>query len=160
MEQLIKVFPDKSYVKFGKGKFDNWCVYLYRPGLGLSAPADIEYFSFFKQLALSNTPVRVYNDFVSIYSQTNHSINPEILIEIHNTALKYNDSKLVEIWLVVLYAGMVAEENKEKAILKKRIKHLAMYQILLENYTPEAAAVFSKGKTWKVLDGECRNRGI
>ncbi len=43
----------------------------------------------------------------------------------------------MEIWFNVLYAGMVAEENKENAVLKKRIKRLGMHQVLIDGLEPE-----------------------
>ena len=66
----------------------------------------------------------------------------------------------MEIWLNVLYAGMIAEENKKNAILKKRIKRLGMYQVLIEQMPPEQAAVFSKGKKWKELDQLMATKGF
>lgn len=35
-----------------------------------------------------------------------------------------------------------------------------MHQVLKENFTPEIAANFSKGKNWKELDEEMKKRGI
>lgn len=160
MQQLIKIFPDKSFVKFDKGKFDTWCVYLYRPNIGIYAPVDVEYFSFFKQLAIIVGAGKVYADFIEIYNRTGISIEESVLQLIASISIDYPNILLSEIWFCVVYAGMVAEENKEKAILKKRIKRLAMHQVLRENLSPEDAAVFSKGKTWRELDNECKNRGF
>jgi hypothetical protein len=160
MEQLIKVFRDKSFIKFDKGKFDNWCVYLYRPGIGIYAPGDIEYFNFFRNASLLLTPEIVYYDFVEIYSKTNQAIEQSTLSLIEITAQKYPDKKITEIWFTVIYSGMVAEENKENAILKKRIKRLAMHQVLIENFNPEIASKYSIGKSWQELDKECQSRGF
>ena len=55
---------------------------------------------------------------------------------------------------------MIAEENKSKAILKKRIKRLGMYQTLIQQLPAMEAAVFSKGKKWQVLDKICRELGF
>jgi hypothetical protein len=55
---------------------------------------------------------------------------------------------------------MIAEENKENAILGKRIKRLGMHQVLIENMKPEEAAVFSKGKKWKELHRLMKKRGF
>jgi hypothetical protein len=160
MEQLIKIFPDKSFVKFAKGKFDNWCVYLYKPGIGIYAPGDIEYFTFFQNEALALGAKKVYADFVEVYNKTGNFIEELILRVIESFTSNYADKKNAEIWFTVIYAGMVAEENKENAILKKRIKRLAMHQLLIENYTSEEAAKFSKGKTWRELEKECKKRGF
>lgn len=71
-----------------------------------------------------------------------------------------NDSLEMEIWLNVMYAGMIAEENKANAILKKRIKRLAIHQILIDGVSPEEAVVFSKGKKWKDLDRLMISKGF
>jgi 3-deoxy-D-manno-octulosonate 8-phosphate phosphatase KdsC-like HAD superfamily phosphatase len=73
----------------------------------------------------------------------------------------YNsDGVEMELWMNVIYAGMIAEENKENAILKKRIKRLGVHQVLIDNISPEKAAVFSKGKKWKELDEIMRMKGF
>lgn len=63
-------------------------------------------------------------------------------------------------WFNVLYAGMIAEENKENTILKKRIKRLGVHQVLIDNVSPGETAVFSKGKKWKELDEIMRLKGF
>ena len=66
----------------------------------------------------------------------------------------------MDIWFSIIYAGMIAEENKANAILKKRIKRLGMHQVLIEGLDPNLAANFSKGKKWKELDALMRERGF
>ena len=63
-------------------------------------------------------------------------------------------------YFTIFYAGMIAEENKKHAILKKRIKRLGLHQILIEDADPKYAATFSEGKKWRELDVECTNRGF
>ena len=58
----------------------------------------------------------------------------------------------MEIWFTIIYAAMIAEENKANAILKKRIKRLGMYQVLIQNMKPEEAAQFSRGKSASSLN--------
>ena len=60
--------------------------------------------------------------------------------------------------LSILYVGMIAEENKRRAMLRKRVKRLGVYQLLIENVAPEEAATFSRGKPWNVIDFECTVR--
>ena len=59
---------------------------------------------------------------------------------------------MIQQWFTVIYAAMVAEENKAYTILKKRIKRLGMYQLLVLRWSIEEATTFSKGKKWKELD--------
>ncbi len=71
-----------------------------------------------------------------------------------------NDSLEMDILFTIIYAGMVAEENKANMVLKKRIKRLGMHQSLIENTPADYAANFSKGKKWRELDTLCRQRGF
>jgi len=56
--------------------------------------------------------------------------------------------------------GMIAEENKEGAILKKRIKRLGVYQVLIEGVSPKVAARYSRGLGADYLDKVCYYRGF
>ncbi len=96
---------------------------------------------------------KVYSDFVSVYTPTNKIINPEILKTITSISNTYGkDAVEMDIWLSVIYGGMIAEENKLNMVLKKRIKRLGMYQVVILDMLPELAARFSKGKKWRDLD--------
>lgn len=50
---------------------------------------------------------------------------------------------------------MIAEENKRRARLRKRVKRLGVHQPLEEHLALEEAATFSEGKSWEVIDLEC-----
>ena len=71
-----------------------------------------------------------------------------------------NDAIDFEKWFTVIYLGMIAEENKKNAILGKKIKGLAMYQIMIENFSAKEAANYSKGKKAFELLKECNAIGI
>lgn len=153
MAILIKTINDNILIEFDKGSFDAWCVYLTVKNKRRYAPLDIEYFGELLKKAAIYSPERIYNDFLKIYSRTDKTINPDVLLLIDDIAVGYQEhAEEINIWLTVIYAGMIAEENKEHAILKKRIKRLGMYQIFVENQSPEYAANFSKGKKWRDLD--------
>lgn len=159
--QLIQNFPDGSLLLFDDGAFDPWCVYLQRPQQPRYAPKDIEYFSRLNELAAVYGNQKVYRDFVAIYARTAQNIDPSVLKMIHELAAGYAQHRLdAEILFTILYAGMVAEENRNNALLKKRIKRLGIHQLLLEDFTPQQAATFSRGKKWNELDRMCKARGF
>ncbi|MBR8829205.1 MAG: hypothetical protein DSM107014_15125 [Gomphosphaeria aponina SAG 52.96 = DSM 107014] len=161
MKRTIKILTDGTHIEYDQGKFDAWCVYLIRPNGERIAPRDVEYFTRFQQLGSKYGSESIYQDFVAIYAQTDSIINEKILINITQIAAKYpTDALVIDKLLTIVYGGMVAEENKEKAILKKRIKRLGMHQVLMENLPPAVAANFSKGKKWRELDEECKLRGF
>ncbi len=162
MERLIKLLPNQQKVVFDQGKFDAWCVYVVEPNGERYAPKDSVYFAELQKIALSYPENKVYNDFVSIYQKTTLRIDEKILTYIEKLYPSYlpHHWEKTALWFTVLYAGMVAEENKENAILKKRIKRLGMYQVLIQQKAPETAAVFSKGKNWRELDSLMRQLGF
>lgn len=161
MSTQIKAISDGSIIEFDFGLFDEWCVYLKRNGEKRIAPRDVQYFAELQSLAKKYTSKKLYDDFLLIYFATDSKINKQVLDEITEISTCYGEDKIiVDIWFTVIYAGMVAEENKKYAILKKRIKRLGMYQVLIENQTPDFAANFSKGKKWRELDGIMKKYGF
>ncbi len=161
MAVFIKNIGNRNLVEFDIGAFDDWCVYLTRSSNRRYAPKDIEYFSWLQLKTQQYGAARMYNDFLRIYKPATKHIDTNILDLITAIASDYGaDAEDADIWFTVIYAGMVAEENKEKAILKKRIKRLGMHQLLLEGKDADYAAHFSRGKNWRVLDALMRERGF
>lgn len=161
MPRRLNQFKNGGYIEFDYGKFDNWCVFITRSNGERFAPTDVQYFARLKKLGQKYGNRKIYDDFVVIFNRTTSEINPEIFKLISLLSRFYDEDELeMEIWLNVLYAGMLAEENKAKAILKKRVKRLGMHQLLIEGTQPETAATFSKGKKWEELDQLMRDRGF
>ncbi len=162
MSRLIKALKNNRKVLFDSGSFDNWCVYVVEANGAKKAPFDTDYFSDLKSIAQKYKKAKVYEDFVSIYKPTSKTIDTTILELIDKIVATYQeeDKVLVEQWFAVIYGGMIAEENKERAILKKRIKRLGMYQLLMLDFEPKVAANFSRGKKWRDLDAIMRPLGF
>lgn len=161
MPTLIKNVRNGNVIEFDSGKFDAWCVYLKRPNKLRYPPLDTEYFSKLKVLGSSHGSQKIYDDFVRFYTPTSKNIDNNVLNLITEIADGYgNDAEEIDIWFSVVYAGMIAEENKQFAVLKKRIKRLGMHQVLIEGLEPNYAANFSKGKKWRELDGVMREKGF
>ena len=161
MPTLIKNVRDKNLIQFDQGVFDSWCVFLQRQGFARYAPKDTAYFSRLQQLGNVHGHEKIYQDFVAYYLLTNSSIDATVLSLITRLAAAYGtDAEEMDVWFTVIYAGMVAEENKANAILKKRIKRLGMHQVLMEKCDPMYAANFSRGKKWRELDTIMRERGF
>lgn len=161
MPQRINTFSNLGFIEFDSGCFDRWCVFVTKPGGERFAPTDAQYFSRLAKLAEKHGPQKIYDDFVVVFNRTGKSTDPKVLDLILCISKFYAPDELeMEIWLNVLYAGMIAEENKAHAILKKRIKRLGMHQVLLDGFSPNEAAVFSKGKKWQELDGLMTEKGF
>lgn len=148
MLKHIKTVNDSIIIEFDKGRFDNWCVYITSPKRGRFAPTDREYFTRLALIAQEFSPRSIYDDFVEVYEQTTPELSDTTLKVITLLSSKYcARATELNVWFTVIYAGMVAEENKSHAILKKRIKRLGMHQLLIDKESPEYAAAFSRGKS-------------
>lgn len=159
--ELIQTFLDGSVLTFDKGTFDEWCVYLQHPAQPKYAPTDLQYFTRLQQLGDIHGHKKIYEDFIAFYTLTSKNIDTRVLSQIRQISATYKSDALeIEILFTILYAGMIAEENKQFAILKKRIKRLGMHQLLIDKVTPETAANFSKGKKWHELDHICKTKGF
>jgi hypothetical protein len=148
MAILIKNLRNDRKVTFDKGRFDDWCVYVVESNGSKAPPYDTNYFKYFERITQYYPENKIYEDFVLIYDQTTSKIDEDVLILIDKIVDTYKekDRTLVEQWFSVIYAGMIAEENKNGTVLKKRIKRLGMYQVLVLNMSPGDAANFSRGK--------------
>ncbi len=157
----INSFSNGGFIGFDSGCFDAWCVFVTMPDKQRFAPTDVQYFNRLKKISENFGPQKIYDDFVVIYNRTTKNVDQKVFGLINVLSSFYNEfAEEMELWLNVIYAGMIAEENKENAILKKRIKRLGIHQVLIEGLSPEAAAVFSKGKKWKELDEVMKSKGF
>ncbi len=153
MERLVAELNNEAKVVFDTGKFDEWCVYFVEKEKR-SAPRDIDYLTALKALSKKYKAEQLYNFFLTIYNHSYSIIDRKLVEIIKNISIKFlpEDQFSVEKWFTIIYAGMIAENNKHKTKLGKRIKHLAIHQLLIQNYSPEEAANFSRGKSWYELD--------
>lgn len=159
---ILKTFSDKSYVYYDKGRFDEHCVYLKGPNVYPQAPRDIDYFQYFIGISAKYGAEKIYSDFCCIYDRTTSQVDNAVLNLITGISASYSvaDRLQVDKWFTVLYLGMVAEERKANAVLKKKIKRLGFHQIMREGFTAADAANYSKGKGAALLLSECRERGF
>lgn len=102
----------------------------------------------------------VYEDFKSLYSSTTKEVDANVFETIKEISGKYPNPDEAEAVFSVLYMTMLAEENKQGAILRKRIKRLGVHQVLVEGMSPKIAANYSRGKTSLELAKECWSRGF
>lgn len=161
MPRRINQFSNGGFIEFDTGSFDDWCVYVTRTNGKRFAPSDLWYFSRLEKLGQKYGRQTIYHDFIVVFNRTTKKIEPTVFELIAALSQSYgNDCLEMEIWLNVLYAGMIAEENKENAKLGKRIKRLGMHQLLMEKMAPEEAAVFSRGKKWRELDKIMQEKGF
>ena len=160
---IVTNLDDGTLIERDRGSFDDYCVYITRPGEKRYAPRDTEYFSFFIEKSKQYSPEKIYEDYVSIYDKTSALLKQSVIDEIKEDICNdYEKEDRIDfaLWYIVIYLGMVAEENKRFAVLKKRIKRLGMYQILFEDMNAYQAANFSRGRKVAELDPLCREKGF
>lgn len=151
---------DTGYdIFFGVGGFDKWAVYIDGNEYSYDILLDSDYFQWLLKLSNLYTVEQVYSDFCYIYEDVSHNFNEEQCLHI----CKIVDSHYAEDtlhWWIILYMTMVAECKKDGAILKKRIKHLGVYNILFDKYSIDYVTSYMKDKGWQYLDKLMQERGI
>ncbi len=171
-------FYDHSYIYYGVGGFDCWCVFLvywdrFKCKWVEVVPKDSEYFEIIVNLGKAYRAENIWRDFYKIYLRTSSQVNTDVFREIHELSEKYQQSSLlVEQTLSIIYLAMVSEENKILSFdefgnprmtkLGKTIKALGIFQILFENKSPDEAANFSKNPEggWRNIASICKKCGI
>ena len=154
--KIVKKFKDGSDIGFGKGRFDDFCVYLDN-----KPPLDVHYFTRLYELKEIYGGRNIYNDFVYIYELVTKKLESAVLENITHISQKYKDDiTRVDKIFTILYMAMIAEENKANTKLGKKIKRLGVHQILIENITPNVSANYSKGMKWREIEKECMERGF
>ena len=91
---VITTLKDGTVIEQDRGSFDDYCVYVTRPGYMRYAPLDTDYFNFFINKSTIYSSQKIYNDFVAIYDQTTKNIDQCVInntiSNIYNSYIKYN----------------------------------------------------------------------
>lgn len=140
----IKKFPDGTKLEFDWGGFDEWCVF-YSSSKGRHAPKDVEYFTEINKLGEIYGKDKMYNDFIELHAATRKEFNPDLSQWITDVVSKEygSDALAIDKLFTIIYAGMVAEENKKNAYVGKYMKLLGLFQVLIEGMPPAEAAKFT-----------------
>lgn len=151
-------------IYFSEGSFDNYCVYVNEvPSVFRHAMKDKEYFNWILLLSKQYGVNQVWDDFCDIYD--NVSMNPddkvnpkEIMLKVVNIDMHYTEDTIK--WWLVFYMTMVAECKKKYAILKKRIKKLGVYNVLIDGWNINYVVEYMKNMHWTELNELMKERGI
>ena len=161
MGQLIKRFPDGSFLEYDRGGFDDWCVYLTSASGNRRPPRDTDYFTQLKELAERFGTEKVYSDYVKVYDLTGKQVDRDSLEKISILSKEYGASATqVDTIFSILYMAMIAEERKAGTRLGKRIKRLGSHKLLIENIPVREAANFMRGMGWRDIARLCEERGF
>lgn len=149
-------FRDGEEIYFARGNFDDWCVYRRAPGERARPPRDADYFAELLRLGERYGRGRVYAYFRAVYDLTDNTRRWSVfkLVGEQGSSLGEADGLPYAKVMVTLYYAMVAEENREPARrypLKKKVKKIGVFQVLIEGLSPSEAASFSRGTPARVL---------
>lgn len=145
-------------LEYGRGKFDDFCVFYVNEKLERYAPKDQDTFIILKELIEIYDAEEVYNDFVSIYKLVKKEIKKEDVLYIETMKQKYGTKAVIA--FLILYMTMISEQNKKNTELGKRIKRLGVHVLLLENKSIEESAHFMDNMNSLEIDKLCRERGF
>lgn len=136
--------------------------FLARPGQERKALRDEEYFAQIITLAERHDRKKLYQDYLKVYEYTDKKLDMKVLRAITELAKRgYGPAALLADYLLtVLYAGMIAEENKENTKLGKRIKRLGVYEILMEGRDARTAANLTRGMKYQQIEAVCEAGGF
>lgn len=158
---MVKTFADGTRIAFDHGSFDEWCVFLTDPKGQRKAPYDRDYFAVIDRVVARQGPDRIWEIFVRIYERTTREPRPSVLTRITAAAGDFGaDALAVDIALTSIYLGMIAEQNKENTRLGKRVKRLAMHQIVHQRMPVEEVVNFSRGMGWREIAAHCERHGF
>ena len=161
MGQIIKTFPDGSFLEYDRGGFDDWCVYRTSASGNRRPPRDTDYFTQLKELAERFGTEKVYSDYVKVYDLTGKQVDRDSLEKISILSKEYGASATqVDTIFSILYMAMIAEERKAGTRLGKRIKRLGIHKLLIENIPVREAANFMRGMGWRDIARLCEERGF
>ena len=132
--EVVKSFPGGTSIGFTEGKFDRWCVQE-RVFVWTRRPTDAGCFARLLALAQRYGTDKVMADFVAVYDAM--GVKPprgdllpsdQVLDLITRLSAAYGSSPGDDVradrLFTTLYLTMIAEENKARAVLGKRIKRL------------------------------------
>lgn len=157
---MVTIDTDNGFhLEFGKGNFDDYCVYVMKKNVNYRWLRDEEYFHWIKKLSKKYGVERVYNDFKFVYDNVWIGVSSEIANNVVRLVDK-NYKEHTQQWWSIFFMTMLAEEFKENAILGKRIKHLGVYNVLIDEWGVKRVVTYMRGKSWEELDELMYERGI
>lgn len=150
------------------GSFFKYAVMDFR----FDAPEDVDYLQDMRDLAAKYGKDKVWKSFMELYEcipqQRGSGITRDMTAEVKKIASQYPKELSLRKTLDCLLCAMIAENNRLRKYgsqfdtkLGKKIKALGVYQAIFEtDLTIRQVADYSKGKSWRWISKECRDRGI
>ena len=171
---LVDMCNNHRGLFFSKGKFDDYCAYLYAADdngyAHIYAALDVYYFERLYWFATDHefglSLQIVYNHALALFHrvcmQPVKNIDDNTLAYIdYFTRLYYGKQRVFakEIFMHIYY-GMIAEENKANTKLGCLIKMHGIYNLLINQLSLEESANCMCGTNWMTIKSECDRMGL
>ena len=170
-KKIIHSFRTGDYLVYFHHKFDDFCVALIKDGQ-VDIPQDKEYFKTIKRLGRTLGEKRTYSLFLRVW----------LLVSKGMTAPNEAHWDYIEKWtweylgertdlfditfetMCILYVAMISEENHLYGVhlppLGKDVKKIGIYQVLMEDFSPSAAADYTKKMAWRDMAKISRSHNV
>lgn len=150
---------------FGRGTRDDWCAYIgvmQQSGKMLCAmPSDKCYFEMVTILAGRFGVDAIYDDIKHIFEHARKNLDDMLMDNIYRMSLNYPGyQEMAYATLMMLYYGMVSEENHAGTYLGRSIKMNGVHSLLKGGRSIEVAATECYNKLWREIQAECLRRHI
>ena len=147
-----------TYLYYGRGNKDDWCLYIHNPDNYLKdyAPKDVEYLGVLKQYAEKYGEDKIQKEISVVYNLSRYGGEKgkdykfyEDCSIIGNMVLKNYATESERKKMCLLYMTLLATMNAEyyypNTVLNKKIKALAIYQVVHLHMDAETVANYSRG---------------
>lgn len=129
------------------------------------APTDNDYMQEIRNLASKYGQNEVWRSFLKLYDsipqQRGVAITRTMTRKVSEIVAQYPCEKNLRLTFDCLLCAMIAENNREKTKLGKKIKALGIYQSIYElHLSIPQVTNYSKNKSWQWISKECQRRGI
>lgn len=170
---FIDVPQNTKQLGFCKGRFDNWCIlFICLEDDGFwhrYAPKDKYYFNqllFMSKLHHMNlSSEKIWNHMLWLFYRMSNSrnfVNPEIMKEIHELCNNeyYHIYDIALECFMLIYFGMIAEENKLNTKAGREIKMNGIHKVLMEKVPVDIAATCQCSQSVNNIITENRSFGL
>ena len=151
---------------FGRGRFDDWCVFVFDSVRSkFFFPLDYDYLYWIKCLGERFGNERVYFDFVLLYDCVRRGVSNRECYVVTSMVDEGYVGVDTQVWWVIFFMTMYAECMKENTRLGKRIKRLGVYNVLVDGDDVEYVTQYMKNDEglpgwFEYLDRLMRDRGF
>lgn len=155
INKIIKAWRDGTCIGYGKGRFDNYCVYIKENGV-TKIPKDVDYFTQIRAFADKYSEEQIFNHMLilcSVARRKKLDVTAFTILEILPGSYDTEDQLQINKLFYTLFLTMYAEEYKEGTKLGSLIKAVGIHELLFSGRSICDAANFMRGMCYgRIVD--------